>query len=63
LTELELRRAADAVERAGGREWAVTEAAARVSKAYGYLEKAPGVNQAAVRDLCAIADLITRRTF
>ncbi|NUR30930.1 MAG: polyprenyl synthetase family protein [Catenulispora sp.] len=63
LTELELRRAADAVERAGGRDWAAAEAAARVSRAYAHVAKAPGVSQAAIRDLCAIADLITRRTF
>ncbi|NUR61671.1 MAG: polyprenyl synthetase family protein [Catenulispora sp.] len=63
FTELELRRAADAVERAGGRTWAAAEATARVARAHAHLAKAPGINQAAVRDLRAIADLITRRTF
>jgi geranylgeranyl diphosphate synthase type I len=63
LTEPELRRAADAVDRAGGRTWAGSEATARVAKARAHLGKAPGVNQAAVRDLRAIADLITGRTF
>ncbi|NUP50607.1 MAG: polyprenyl synthetase family protein, partial [Catenulispora sp.] len=63
FTEHELRRAADAVDRAGGRAWAAAEAAARVANAHAHLRKAPGVNQAAVRDLRAIADLITRRTF
>ncbi|GAA1978542.1 polyprenyl synthetase family protein [Catenulispora subtropica] len=63
FTEPELRHAADAVDRAGGRAWAAAEASARVAKAHAHLGKAPGVHQAAVRDLRAIADLITGRTF
>ncbi|WP_344670990.1 polyprenyl synthetase family protein [Catenulispora yoronensis] len=63
FTEQELQRAAQAVERAGGRAWAGDEASARVAKAHACLGEAPGINQAAVRDLHAIADLITRRTF
>jgi geranylgeranyl diphosphate synthase type I len=62
FTEHELRRAADAVERAGGRAWAGSEAAARVAKAHAHLRGAPGVDQAAAHDLRAIAELITRRT-
>ena len=62
FTEHEVRRATDAVERAGGRAWAVTEATARVARAHAHLRHAPGVEPAALRDLRAIAELITRRT-
>ena len=62
FTEPEVRRATDAVERAGGRAWAATEATARVAKAHAHLLSAPGVDQAALADLRAIAELITRRT-
>ena len=62
FTEHELRRAADAVERAGGRAWAAAEATARVAKAHAHLGRAPGVHQGAVHDLRAIAGLITRRS-
>lgn len=62
FTEHELRHAADAVERAGGRAWAATEATARVAKAHGHLRRAPGVDHGRVHDLRALAELITRRT-
>ncbi|MEY9926420.1 geranylgeranyl diphosphate synthase type I [Catenulispora sp. GP43] len=62
FTEHELRHATDAVERAGGRAWAVTEATARVAKAHAHLRRAPGVDHTRVHDLRAIAELITRRT-
>ncbi|WP_438939787.1 polyprenyl synthetase family protein [Catenulispora rubra] len=62
FTEHEVRRATEAVERAGGRAWAATEAAARIATAHAHLRRAPGVEQAAVHDLHAIAELITRRT-
>jgi geranylgeranyl diphosphate synthase type I len=62
FTEHELRQAADAVERAGGRAWAATEAAARIAKAHAHLRRAPGVDQSAAHDLHAIAELITRRS-
>ncbi|WP_370379257.1 polyprenyl synthetase family protein [Catenulispora sp. GAS73] len=62
FTEHEVRRATEAVERAGGRAWAATEATARVAAAHAHLRRAPGVEQTAVHDLHAIAELITRRT-
>ena len=62
FTEHELRRATEAVERAGGRAWAATEATARIATAHAHLRRAPGVEQTAVHDLHAIAELITRRT-
>jgi geranylgeranyl diphosphate synthase type I len=62
FTEYEVRRATDAVERAGGRAWAATEATARIAKAHAHLRHAPGVDHGALHDLRAIADLITRRT-
>jgi geranylgeranyl diphosphate synthase type I len=62
FTEHEVRRATEAVERAGGRAWAATEATARVAKAHAHLRRAPGVEQTALHDLHAIAELITRRT-
>ncbi|WP_370356653.1 polyprenyl synthetase family protein [Catenulispora sp. EB89] len=62
FTEHEVRRATEAVERAGGRAWAATEATARIATAHAHLRRAPGVEQAAVHDLHAIAELITRRT-
>jgi len=62
FTEHEERRATEAVERAGGRAWAATEATARIATAHAHLRRAPGVEQAAVHDLHAIAELITRRT-
>jgi hypothetical protein len=50
------------VERAGGRAWAATEATARVATAHAHLRHAPGIEHAAMHDLRAIAELITRRT-
>jgi geranylgeranyl diphosphate synthase type I len=62
FSEHEVRRATEAVERAGGRAWAATEATARVAKAHAHLRRAPGVDQDSLHDLRAIADLITRRS-
>nr|WP_223297278.1 polyprenyl synthetase family protein [Catenulispora acidiphila] len=62
FTEHEVRRATDAVERAGGRAWAATEATARIAKAHAHLRRAPSIEQTAVHDLHAIAELITRRS-
>lgn len=62
FTEHEVRRATDAVERAGGRAWAATEATARIAKARAHLRRAPSIEQTAVHDLHAIAELITRRS-
>jgi geranylgeranyl diphosphate synthase type I len=62
FTEHEVRRATEAVERAGGRAWAATEATARVATAHAHLRHAPGIEHAAMHDLRAIAELITRRT-
>jgi len=60
LTDDELRRAAEAVEHAGGRTWAATYAEERVASARRRLGEI--VHEEKSRDLLAIADLITRRT-
>ena len=60
LTDGELRRAADAVERAGGRAWAQAEAERRASAARTLI--AGYVDEARAADLYALADLITRRS-
>ncbi|MBS2553698.1 polyprenyl synthetase family protein [Catenulispora sp. NL8] len=62
FTEHELRHATDAVERAGGRAWAATEATARITKAHAHLGRASRVELTAMHDLRAIAEMITRRT-
>jgi geranylgeranyl diphosphate synthase type I len=56
-----VRRAADAVERAGGRDWAQSQAAERMSRAVGHLARA--IPEAAdAEGLLALAEFVTRRT-
>ncbi|MFJ2439094.1 family 2 encapsulin nanocompartment cargo protein polyprenyl transferase [Streptomyces sp. NPDC087658] len=56
-----VRRAASAVERAGGREWAQLQAADRMSRAVHQLSRAvPDI--VAAGDLLALAEFVTRRT-
>ncbi|MEV8567219.1 family 2 encapsulin nanocompartment cargo protein polyprenyl transferase [Streptomyces sp. NPDC051322] len=56
-----IRRAADAVDRAGGRDWAQTEAADRMAKAIGHLARAlPDL--AAADGLLSLAEYVTRRS-
>ncbi|MFJ2557540.1 MULTISPECIES: family 2 encapsulin nanocompartment cargo protein polyprenyl transferase [unclassified Streptomyces] len=56
-----VRRAADAVERAGGRDWAQQEAAERMSRAVQQLSRAVP-DLAAAGDLLSLAEFVTRRT-
>lgn len=56
-----VRRATDAIERAGGRDWAQLQAADRMSRAVQELSK--GVpDLAAAGDLLALAEFVTRRS-
>ncbi|MFE4177097.1 family 2 encapsulin nanocompartment cargo protein polyprenyl transferase [Streptomyces sp. NPDC056909] len=56
-----VRRAASAVERAGGRDWAQQQAADRMSRAVHQLSRAvPDLTAAG--DLLALAEFVTRRT-
>ncbi|MGP3999895.1 family 2 encapsulin nanocompartment cargo protein polyprenyl transferase [Streptomyces sp. 8N706] len=56
----DLRRAADAVERAGGRDWAQREACVRMASAMDRLARAvPDLAQAG--DLLSLAEFVTRR--
>jgi geranylgeranyl diphosphate synthase, type I len=56
----DVRRAADAVELAGGRDWAQIQACDRMADAIGHLSRAiPGSHAAG--DLLALAELATRR--
>lgn len=56
-----VRAAADAVERAGGRDWAQTQAADRMARAVQQLSRAvPDLTAAG--DLLALAEFVTRRT-
>ncbi|MGA5192171.1 family 2 encapsulin nanocompartment cargo protein polyprenyl transferase [Streptomyces exfoliatus] len=56
-----VRAAADAVERAGGRDWAQAQAAERMGRAVEHL--AQGVpDLAAAGDLLALAEFVTRRS-
>ncbi|MEU1016984.1 family 2 encapsulin nanocompartment cargo protein polyprenyl transferase [Streptomyces sp. NPDC005898] len=57
----ELERAARAVERAGGRDWATVHAADRMSRAIGQLARAVPDPEAA-GGLLALAEFVTRRT-
>ncbi|MFJ4968505.1 family 2 encapsulin nanocompartment cargo protein polyprenyl transferase [Streptomyces sp. NPDC088755] len=60
-TAAEVDRAADAVDRAGGRDWAQVCAADRMARAVHHLSRAipdPG----AAGDLLALAEFVTRRT-
>lgn len=60
LREYDVRRAAAAVERAGGRGWAQVEAAERMAGAIEHLTQAiPDPN--AANDLLTLAHLVTRR--
>jgi geranylgeranyl diphosphate synthase, type I len=60
LTEDELRRAAEAVEQAGGREWALAQADARLLDALGHLAEAvPELT--GNEDIFVVADLMSRR--
>ena len=56
-----VRAAADAVERAGGRDWAQAEAADRMSRAVHQLSLAVP-DLAAAGDLLSLAEFVTRRT-
>ncbi|MFE3516916.1 family 2 encapsulin nanocompartment cargo protein polyprenyl transferase [Streptomyces sp. NPDC059166] len=60
-TPEEVRRAADAVDRAGGRDWAQTAAADRMARAVHHLSRALPASEAA-GDLLALAEFVTRRT-
>lgn len=60
-TPVEVRRAADAVERAGGRDWAQVCAADRMARAVHHLSRAVP-EPAAAGDLLALAEFVTRRT-
>ncbi len=56
-----VRLAADAVERAGGRDWAQSQAADRMARAVDHLARAVP-DLAAADDLLALAEFVTRRT-
>ncbi len=56
-----VRAAADAVERAGGRDWAQAQAAERMGRAVEYLAQAVP-DLAAAGDLLSLAEFVTRRT-
>ncbi|MFE5730778.1 family 2 encapsulin nanocompartment cargo protein polyprenyl transferase [Streptomyces sp. NPDC056528] len=55
-----VRAAADAVERAGGRDWAQAQAAERMGRAVEYLARAVP-DPVAAGDLLALAEFVTRR--
>ncbi|MFF9690139.1 family 2 encapsulin nanocompartment cargo protein polyprenyl transferase [Streptomyces sp. NPDC014623] len=57
----EVRRAADAVDRAGGRDWAQAAAADRMARAVHHLSRAVPAPDGA-GDLLALAEFVTRRT-
>ncbi|WP_307125009.1 family 2 encapsulin nanocompartment cargo protein polyprenyl transferase [Streptomyces sp. B1I3] len=57
----EVGRAADAVDRAGGRDWAQACAADRMARAVHHLSRAVP-DPAAAGDLLALAEFVTRRT-
>ncbi|MFC8272659.1 family 2 encapsulin nanocompartment cargo protein polyprenyl transferase [Streptomyces sp. NPDC057271] len=57
----DVRAAADAVERAGGRDWAQAQAADRMARAVQQLSRAVP-DLAAAGDLLALAEFVTRRT-
>ncbi|WP_035800565.1 family 2 encapsulin nanocompartment cargo protein polyprenyl transferase [Kitasatospora mediocidica] len=61
LTDDELHRAADAVDRAGGRAWAQGESCERMAAAIEHLAAAVPVPEAA-DELLVLAELVTRRT-
>lgn len=56
-----VRRAAEAVDRAGGRDWAQIHAADRMARAVGHLSRAvPDLTAAG--ELLALAEFVTRRS-
>ncbi|MER5555003.1 family 2 encapsulin nanocompartment cargo protein polyprenyl transferase [Streptomyces sp. NPDC002793] len=57
----ELRSAADAVERAGGRDWAQAAAADRMARAVQHLSRAVPAPEA-TGELLTLAEFVTRRT-
>lgn len=57
----EVSRAAGAVDRAGGRDWAQMCAADRMARAVHHLARAVP-DPAAAGDLLALAEFVTRRT-
>lgn len=57
----EVSRAADAVDRAGGRDWAQVGAADRMARAVHHLSRAVP-DLAVAGDLLALAEFVTRRT-
>ncbi|WP_377270648.1 family 2 encapsulin nanocompartment cargo protein polyprenyl transferase [Peterkaempfera sp. SMS 1(5)a] len=61
LGEAELRRAATAVEQAGGRDWAQAQACDRMAAAMDHLARAVP-DPAAAGDLLLLAELVTRRS-
>jgi geranylgeranyl diphosphate synthase, type I len=61
MDDAAVRRAADAVERAGGRDWAQSQAADRMSMAVHQLSLAVP-DLAAAGDLLSLAEFVTRRT-
>lgn len=61
LDEAAVRAAADAVERAGGRDWAQGQAAERMGRAVEHLAQAVP-DPAAAGDMLALAEFVTRRT-
>ncbi|MFM9366819.1 family 2 encapsulin nanocompartment cargo protein polyprenyl transferase [Streptomyces sp. Da 82-17] len=61
LLPADVERAAEAIDRAGGRDWAQTEAADRMSRALGLLARAVPDPDAA-GGLLALAEFVTRRT-
>ncbi|MFI9269487.1 family 2 encapsulin nanocompartment cargo protein polyprenyl transferase [Kitasatospora sp. NPDC052896] len=60
LADVEVRRAADAVDRAGGRAWAQGASCERMAAAIDHLAEAVPLPEAA-DDLLALAELVTRR--
>ena len=62
LSPAELAAAADAVDRAGGRNWAQTESCDRMAAAIAHLAAAVP-DPARADDLLALAELVTRRTY
>ncbi|MGW7050720.1 family 2 encapsulin nanocompartment cargo protein polyprenyl transferase [Streptomyces sp. NPDC054887] len=61
LDEAAVLRAADAVDRAGGRDWAQEHAADRMARAVQHLSRAAPDLKAA-EDLLSLAEFVTRRT-
>lgn len=61
MAEDDVRKAADAVDRAGGRDWAQAHAADRMGRAVQLLSRAvPDLGAAG--GLLALAEFVTRRT-